>query len=266
MNCQATYGTGPYAGMMGSLSSAPIDKRGGSTVPEYLGASLYMPLTRRRFHHCMLGAFALASLPSLTRAVLEEGQDWRAVIPAQPTDTPGRIEVLEFFSYSCPHCASLNPLLKQWEANLPEDVVLQRVPVTFGRQAWATLARLFYALQSLGALEQLDQEIFAAIHEQRLKLYQESTLMEWLKSKGIDRMAFQEAFESFDVHTKVKRSEYMTERYQIDAVPTIAVAGRYVVLGRRARTLADLLIIADQLIERARTENRAQQTASPGAP
>ncbi|QIK38713.1 thiol:disulfide interchange protein DsbA/DsbL [Caldichromatium japonicum] len=217
-----------------------------------------MPLTRRHFHRCVLGGLAIVCLPSLAQVELKEGEDWRAIIPPQPTDTPDKIEVLEFFSYGCPHCGALNPLLKQWATHLPEDVVLQRVPVTFGRQAWATLARLFYTLQGLGALEQLDQEIFTAIHDQRLKLYQEPTLMEWLSARGIDQAAFKNAFASFDVHTKVKRSDYLAERYQIDAVPTITVAGRYAVLAGRARTLPELLGIAEQLIARARVEGSAQ--------
>lgn len=213
-----------------------------------------MPLTRRHFNQLIFGSFALAALPMAAQAELVEGEDWRAITPPQPGDTPGKIEVLEFFSYGCPHCASLNPLIKQWETTLAEDVVLRRVPVTFGRQAWANLARLFYTLQSLGELERLDQEVFTALHDRREKFYTASEIQKWLGDKGIDAQRFEDAFNSFDIQTKLGRADYLAERYQIDAVPTLAVAGRYAVLGQKAKSLPDLLVIADQLIERARSE------------
>lgn len=216
-----------------------------------------MPLTRRHFNQLLFGSFTLAALPMAALAELVEGEDWRAITPPQPGDAPGKIEVLEFFSYGCPHCGSLNPLLKQWEATLPEDVVLRRVPVTFGRQAWANLARLFYALESLDALDRLDQAVFTALHEQRAKLYTEPAILDWLANKEIDIQRFKDAFNSFDVQTKLGRADYLAGRYQIDSVPTLAVAGRYAVLGQKAKGLPDLLAIADQLIDRARNEGVA---------
>lgn len=213
-----------------------------------------MSLTRRHFNQLLFSSFTLAALPMAAQAKLVEGEDWRAITPPQPGDVPGKIEVLEFFSYGCPHCGSLNPLLKQWQSTLPEDVVLRRVPITFGRQAWVNLARLFYALESLEQLERLDQSIFTALHEQHAKLYTEPSILEWLSDKEIDAQRFTDAFNSFDVQTKVGRSDYLAERYQIDAVPTLAVAGRYAVLGHKAKGLPDLLAIADQLIDRARNE------------
>ncbi|MTW23216.1 thiol:disulfide interchange protein DsbA/DsbL [Allochromatium palmeri] len=216
-----------------------------------------MPLTRRHFSQLLLSALTLSTLPLAAQANLEEGQDWRAIVPPQPTDAPGKIEVLEFFSYGCPHCGSLNPLITQWKSTLPEDVVLRRVPVTFGRQAWANLSRLFYSLESLDALERLDQAVFTALHEQRVKLYTEPAILEWLSDKEIDIQRFTEVFNSFDVQTKIGRADYLAGRYQINAVPTIAVAGRYVVLGNNAKGIPDLLTIADQLIDRARNEGVA---------
>ncbi|MBK1719702.1 thiol:disulfide interchange protein DsbA/DsbL [Thiocystis violacea] len=215
-----------------------------------------MILSRRHFSQILLGVITASVVPP-TLANLVEGQDWRSISPPQPSDTPNKIEVLEFFSYGCPHCSTLNPLIKSWEPRLAEDVVLRRVPVTFGRQAWANLARLYYALESTGDLSRLDQDVFDALHEQRAKLYTEPAIIEWLSGRDVDTKAFTDAFNSFDVQTKVGRSDYLVGRYQIDAVPTIAVAGRYVVLGNRAKGLPGLLEIADQLIEQVRNEAAA---------
>lgn len=214
-----------------------------------------MPLSRRHFNQMMLGAMAATLLPSAAFAELEEGQDWRAINPPQPSDTPGKIEVLEFFSYGCPHCKSLNPLILQWESTLPEDVAFRQVPVTFGRQSWENLARLFYSLEIMGALGRLDQAVFEALHEEHIKLYTKSAMIDWLKTKDVDATRFSDVFDSFDVQTKLGRAEYLARRYAIDAVPTIAVGGRYVVLGRRIKTQPELLTIADQLIEKARADS-----------
>lgn len=213
-----------------------------------------MTLSRRRFNQLVLGAITASSIPRVFAEQLEEGQDWRAIEPPQPSDTPGKIEVLEFFSYGCPHCSHINPLVKSWEPKLPEDVAFRRVPVTFGRQTWANLARLYYSLESMDSLERLDQEIFHALQEERVKLYTEPAIIDWLKGKEIDTETFSQVYNSFDVQTKVGRSDYLARKYAIDAVPTITVGGRYAVLGRGAKELSELLSIADELINKARAD------------
>lgn len=213
-----------------------------------------MTLSRRRFNQLVLGAITVSSMPSAFAKQLEEGREWRAIQPPQPSDTPGKIEVLEFFSYGCPHCNDLNPLVKSWGAKLGEDVVFRRIPVTFGRQTWANLARMYYALESMGSLERLDQEIFNALLQKRVKLYTEPAIIDWLKGKEIDTETFAQAYNSFDVQTKVGRSDYLVKKYAINAVPTITVGGRYAVLGRGAKDLSELLSIADGLIDKARAD------------
>lgn len=212
-----------------------------------------MRLSRRRFHQLMIGSLGLLTLPH-ARADLVEGQDWRAISPPQPSDTPGKIEVLEFFSYGCPHCSHLNPLIDPWAKQLPADVAFRRVPVSFGRTAWANLARLYYALESTGDLERLNQAVFDALHQEHVRLYTKPDILDWVAAKGVDAKKFGEVFDSFDIQTQVSRSEYLVSHYQIDAVPTITVAGKYAVLGKAVKGQSDLLTIADQLIAKARTE------------
>ena len=212
-----------------------------------------MRLSRRRFHQLMVGSLGLLTLPP-ARADLVEGQDWRAISPPQPSDTPGKIEVLEFFSYGCPHCSHLSPLLDPWAKQLPADVAFRRVPVTFGRSAWANLARLYYALENTGDLERLNQSVFDALHLEHARLYTKPDIMDWVTAKGLDAKKFAEVFESFDIQTQVSRSDYLVSHYQIDGVPTITVAGKYAVLAKATKDQQDMLAIADQLIAKARTE------------
>ncbi len=216
-----------------------------------------MPLSRRRFNQSLLAALAAGLVPAraLARGApteLVEGRDWAALSPAQPGESPGRIEVLEFFSYGCGHCRDLHPLITAWEKRLPRDVAFRQVPVTFGRAAWANLARLHYGLEAGGQLADLQHAIFEAIHKHKVNLYTEKTSLDWLAKQGVDIRRFSETFRSFAVETRLARAEQLARAYRVDAVPTIAVDGRYIVLGQAARGLPDLLRIADALIARAR--------------
>jgi thiol:disulfide interchange protein DsbA len=188
---------------------------------------------------------------------LVEGQDWRPLSPPQPSSDGTRIEVLEFFSYGCPHCGQLNPLIGDWAKGLPADVAFQRVPVTFGRAAWANLARVYFALQLDGTLERLDQQVFDAVGKQRVNLYTDKAIRDWVAKQGLDGDAFGSLLYSFAVEAALTRAETLAERFRVDAVPMIVVDGRYVVVGSGARGYQDLLRIADGLIKKAR-QQRAQ--------
>lgn len=92
-------------------------------------------MTRRDFHACLIGLAASLILPPAGATEWVEGRDWQNLPVPAPKDAGGRILVREFFSYGCPHCADLNPLITAWAAKLPPDVEFQRLPVSFGRTA-----------------------------------------------------------------------------------------------------------------------------------
>lgn len=219
-----------------------------------------MPMTRRRFHAFLLSALGIGLIPKAGAADLVEGRDWRPLSPPQPSTHGDRIEVLEFFSYGCPHCAELNPLVKTWAQGLPADVEFQRVPVTFGRAAWATLARFYYALHFQGALERLDQAVFDAVAKERLNLYTDKAVLAWIEGQGLDRQVFSGLLGSFEVETALARANDLAKRFGVDAVPMIVVDGRYVVVGAAARGQADLLAIADRLIDKAKGQRSQAQS------
>lgn len=210
-----------------------------------------MPLSRRRFNQTLLATLGATLLPlGSTSANLVEGRDWRPVSPPQPGSNPEKIEILEFFSYGCPHCGDLNPIIKPWAEALPDDVVFKRIPVSFGRAAWANLARLFLALEYSGDLERLDQAVFTALHRDRVKLFTEKEIFNWLAAQQVNLDEFKPLFSSFAVETQLKRGDSMVERFGVTAVPTIAIDGRFIVTG--GRTFAEQLAIASDLINLAR--------------
>ena len=199
---------------------------------------------------CALAALLFAA----PAARAQEGTTYRPVVPPRPTDTPGKIAVIEFFSYACPHCNDFYPLLQQWQAKQGKDVVLQRVPVGFDRPAWVNLQRAYYVLQTNGDLPRLDGALFQAIHEKHQQLFDEQSLATWVGSNGGSAEKFASAYVSFNVNNLTVQADRLAESYGVDAVPTLAVDGRYVALGN---TYAEILANVDQLITKVRAERAA---------
>lgn len=226
-----------------------------------------MSLNRRQFNRAFLAALTAGALPGLLAAgsasaqaiELVEGRDWAAIVPPQKGSSPGKIEVLEFFSYGCSHCSDLNPHVHRWEKSLAKDVEFRRVPVTFGRAAWSNLARIFYALETSKQLGKLDQAVFDAIHLRKTSLFTEQAALDWVASQGVDAKAFRDAMRSFAVETRLARADTLARAYKVASVPNLVVDGRYAVLGNGVKNIAGLLDITDALIARVRQEKRGKR-------
>jgi thiol:disulfide interchange protein DsbA len=205
--------------------------------------------------------WVVLALPSQA-AGLVQGRDYRILEPAQHSDSPaGKIEVLEFFSYGCPHCYEFYPLINAWVAKLPKDVVFKRVATGMGRTAWTNLAKAYYALESTGDLKRLDAKIFHAIHREREPLFDEKAISTWVGQHGVDQTRFVTAFDSFGVNTKLNQAEQMVDNYKMDGVPGMSVGGKYVVMGN---TFEQMLANADALIAKLRAEQAAAGGSSAG--
>lgn len=207
-----------------------------------------------------LAAFFLAffSLTASAQDNLQTGRDFAVINPAQPTDTPDKIEVLEFFSYACPHCSDLNPHLVKWAARQPAGVVVHRVPVSFG-PFYQLMARLYYTLEAMGELSRLDAAVFTALHEKGLKLVDEKSIRDWLVDQGVDARKFSDAFNSFGVLSKTKRAQDIAELYKIRGVPSLAVDGRYMVVGQAVKSHEELLALTDKIIAKRRAERSGKK-------
>jgi thiol:disulfide interchange protein DsbA len=214
-----------------------------------------MRFDRRGFVGTLVGigaAFAL-STPTLAQTA---GKDYTPISPVQPTETPAKVEVLEFFSYGCPHCAELHPVLSPWVAKQAPDVVVKKVPITFGRAAWANIAKLYYTLEITGDLARLDGAVFQAIHAQRVNLFEERAIMQWVAQNGVDQKKFAETFNSFGVNSKVRRGDQMAQAYKIQGVPALAIDGKYLVGGQN---FDEMLGNADKLIGKVRGEKSGKK-------
>lgn len=155
-----------------------------------------------------------------------EGRQYVRLGQALP-GAPGKIEVVEFFFYMCPHCNAFDPLLEAWAHQLPADVSFRRVPVG------ATLMhklhqRMFYALDAMGALTpQVHAGIFNAFHRERLEANDEAAIVALVGKLGVDTAKFKAAFNAFGVQSKVSQGLKLAEVAGIDSVPALVVAGRW---------------------------------------
>ncbi len=180
------------------------------------------------------------------------GVEYRNLATAQPTDSPGKIEVLEFFWYGCPHCYNFEPVITPWVKKLPKDVQFRRMPAMFNDE-YAQGARAFYALEVIGEEERLHKALFEAVHTgSRLRVADEAALTEWLGKHGVDTKKFAAAYRSFSVEGKLKRAAQLTQAYKIEGVPSMAVNGKYVVNTDNIKSFEHLLATTDFLIEQSR--------------
>ena len=208
--------------------------------------------TRRLLGVAAILCLAL-TLAGTAGAAAVAGRDYVSISPPLPTDSGGKVEVLEFFWYGCPHCFDLEPALTKWVKNLPKDVEFKRVPAIF-RESWVPGAKLYYALEAMGELDRLHKDVFDAIHADRTNLFDEKILTEWLSKKGVDRKKFGETYSSFSVQSKVQRAMQITQASKIQGVPAVAVQGKYVTSNSIAGGMDGIFPILDDLIAKVRAE------------
>ena len=186
---------------------------------------------------------------------LAEGRQYDRLKNPQPTESGGKIEVVEFFSYGCPHCAELEPILDAWLAKLPPDVAFRRVPVMF-QERWVPLAKIYYTLDALGVESKLSPEVFKAIHGQGLAFWNEKTFFDWAATKGVDRKQVEEVYGSFAINSKMNRARQQAQQYDIQSVPTVIVDGKFRTGSDRVGSHVQLPGAIDELIAKARAERK----------
>jgi len=184
-----------------------------------------------------------------------EGKHYARLGQALP-GTPGKIEVVEFFFYKCPHCNAFDPLLEAWVHQLPADVSFRRVPV--GQQLMLKLhQRMYYALEAMGALTPaVHSGIFNAFHREGIEANDEDAVVALVTRLGVDPAKFKQAFNSFGIQAKLQQGAKLAELAGVESVPALVVAGRWrtgpsqagtpgqseVAQGQQALAVADFLV------------------------
>jgi len=186
------------------------------------------------------------SLCLTAQAQLTAGRDYVPVQPPQPTDSGGKIEVLEFFWYGCPHCNNLQPSLQAWLKRKPADVELKHIPAVF-QDSWVPLTKAYYTIEAMGLVDKLHQEMFATLHRQRVQLRDANAIFDWAANKGVDRKKFADTYNSFGVNGRTQRSIKLTRKYDIPGTPALVIDGKY--LTAPSMTLKDRVVDYDRFFQ-----------------
>ena len=214
-----------------------------------------MPFINRRQISLAL-ATSLAGVGLAQAQGFQEGIEYITLDQPMTTDVgPGKIELIEFFWYSCPHCNAFEPSFKQWIERQPKDVVIKRVPVRF-RDDFEPQQRMHYVLEAMGKLEALHGRLFQAIHVERLTLNNAEQLAQWAQKQGIAKSDFDQAYQSFSVVSKARRATQLQQAFKVQGVPSLGIAGRYYTDGSLAGGMARALQIVDALIAEERNRVR----------
>ncbi|VWX58634.1 Thiol:disulfide interchange protein DsbA [Burkholderiales bacterium 8X] len=206
--------------------------------------------------HFSLAAASVGLLPLASgvhaQGAFKAGTDYAVLDKRVPVDAPaGKVEVIEFFWYNCPHCNAFEPALESWVRKLPAHISFRRVPVAF-QPSFQPQQRLYYALEALGQVEAYQGKVFTAIHQQRQALTTDQQIIDWVAANGIDKEKFVQQFKSFTVATKIQKAKQLQDAYQVSGVPSIGIDGRFYVDGELAKTMERALQITDQLASDAR--------------
>lgn len=171
-------------------------------------------------------ALFCAFLPVLAaQAAPQVDVEYKLIKPAQPV-MGKKIEVIEFFSYACPHCGEFEPALQGWLKRKPKDVDYRMVPMVF-RAQWKPPAKLYYTLETMGIIDQYHQKVYDAFYKQNKDLTTDQAVKDWAKSAGIDATRFSEIYDSFAVDTKIQRAMTIGRAYGVQFTPSLAVNGKY---------------------------------------
>jgi protein dithiol oxidoreductase (disulfide-forming) len=183
-----------------------------------------------------------------------EGRDYTVIAPTLPVADPQKVVVTEFFSYACPHCFGFAPALKLWEGSKPSDVVLDRVAVSLGRQAWVLPAAIYYTLRGLGKDKELDEALFKAIHVDRVNLFAVEPAVDWVAAQGVDRARFFATLTSFGTEAFIQRGDNLSAAVQLRGIPALVIDGKYMVMINDSGDLVAQMAVVDSLIARVRRE------------
>lgn len=198
-------------------------------------------------------AISFSGIASGQSAKIEEGFDYRILPAPQPVESKGKVEVIEFFWYGCPHCYDFEPELSAWVKRQPKDVSFRRVPVAF-RDDFMPHSQLFYALEAMGKGDAMNEKVMYAMHKENKRLMTENEIADWVASQGIDRNSFLATYRSFAVVSKARAARQMADAYRIDGVPTIVMQGRYVTSPSIAGTKAKAIAVMDYLEQKIRKD------------
>ena len=206
------------------------------------------------------GYFYTRVIAEAPKGKFVEGEHYQLI------DHPGhihgnKVQIMEFFSYACPHCYAFDPQLRDWVQSNKDRIEFTRTPAV-GTTEWRMFARAYYAMDALGILQEDHEKLFNAIHAQGLNLGSPERLAAWFADNGTTAAAFTSMFNSAAVTEQVNRAEEMQQRFKISAVPSIVIDSKYLVQMTQEVGPSRMLDVVDYLVDKEMSGNKT----SAGAP
>jgi thiol:disulfide interchange protein DsbA len=181
----------------------------------------------------------------------QAGTHYDVLSPALRGRSADKIEVLEFFAYSCGHCYNFEPLIQKWKQGLAADVDFQPSPAVWNA-AMEPHAKAFYTAQALGDLDKMHGALFAAMHVDKKRLSSEAEIRQIFVANGVTAADFDKAFGSFGIGSQIRQAVARQKGARITGTPEMLVAGKYQITTGKAGSQANMLKVADFLIAKER--------------
>lgn len=168
--------------------------------------------------------------PAAAPAPWVEGTHYFRIDPAQPAANDGKVEVVEVFSYACPHCAHFAPYVDRLVADLPKGVTFRMIPATFSPM-WEPYARAFYAADALGLAQASHDAVFQAIWQAQSIPPQGATLDNFASFYAgrymVAPQRFLEIAQSSQTDARLIADVKREQAWGIDGTPSMVVDGKY---------------------------------------
>ena len=194
------------------------------------------------------GTLTLGTSSSWAQAAApKEGKDYlKLAKPVNPDAPAGKVDVIEFFWYSCPHCNVFEPQFEAWAKTAPKNLQVRRVPVAFNN-TFIPQQKIYYALETMGLIPDVHVKVFRAIHVERQRLNKDDEIFAWMEKNGVDIKKFKDIYNSFSVTNQVRKATQLQESYGVEGVPAMGVAGKYYTDGTRAGSMTNVLQVVEFL-------------------
>ena len=215
------------------------------------------PLQRRQFSALAAASLGLGLARTAGAAidpalVPVNAQQYQALGKPVPVTPPaGTVDVVEFFSYACPHCFEFEPMLENWLKAKPATIHFHRSPVHFLQNS-ANFQPMYFALETMGLADAMQLKVFNAVHLEHQRLDKPDAIAAFMAKNGVDATRFMSIFNSFGVRTKVAQANQLFDAFGIDGVPTLGVQGRFQTSPQLAKGEAQALAVVDYLVAQVR--------------
>jgi len=213
-----------------------------------------MMSTMQRMILVTCAAFAFLSGSVSAQSEWREGEHYTVINPAVRVGPTDQVIVTEFFWYGCGHCYTFEPMLQAWKQSLPDGSRLQPSPAMWN-DGMKLHAKAYFTAETLGVLDPMHSAIFKAMHVNRNRLASKGAIRELFVANGIPGADFDKAFDSFGVNSQVNQAEARARSAKISGTPSVMVNGKYLIEARKAGSQANMLKIAEYLVDLELAEN-----------